>query len=183
MKIAIKDITDALSKRGWQQVPLAEEAERGGLTLLCASPFAALGLVVVNSTGEINSRWGDCQVQMSELRKNEVVGKERDLYLAFVVERGDPGHEALLQTVLGDTHVCRKLYMALNGGTIEEAIQSVPCLQASPFIAEEKTAKIIPLLESLDLPGELKHDLATRGPAKILEKLLSGKYKRPERDE
>jgi hypothetical protein len=181
MKIEIREIAGVLRKQGWQQMPLAEEAEQAGLTLFCVAPFAALGLTVVNSTGEINSRWADCQEQMSRLRKDAAVGKTKDLYLAFVVERGDPRAEAQLQSVLGDTHVCRKLYIALNGQAIEEVIQSIPCLQAATHTEETEAGNIIPLLESLDLPGDLKRDLATRSPAKILEKLLAGKYKQPEK--
>src|SRR6266566_677958 len=158
MKIEIREIFEALRKQGWQEVPLSEEARRIGLTLTCVSPFAALGLALVNSTGEINSRWAECQEEMLRLRNLEAVGKTKDLYLAFVAQKGDAAAEAQLQSVLGDTHVCRKLYIVANGQTIEELIQSIPCFQASTQIAGASGGRIIPLLESLNLSGDLKRD-------------------------
>jgi hypothetical protein len=180
MKIEILEIIDVLCKQGWQEVPLPEEAKQAGLTLICISPFAALGLVLVNSTAEINSCWADCQEQMSRLRNHEAVGKIKDLYLAFVAQKGDAAAEAQLQSVLGDTHVCRKLYLIPNGQTIRELIQSIPCLQAATQVTEASAGTIIPLLESLNLPQGLKRDLATRSPAAILKKILDGKYKQQE---
>ena len=71
-------------------------------------------------------------------------------------------------------------YIVSNGQPIEEMIQNIPCLRAMPQATDTNAGRIIPLLESLNLHGNLKRDLATRSPARILEKLLAGKYKQPE---
>lgn len=181
MKIEIQEILDLLRKQGWQEVPLPEEAKRAGLAGLCVSPFAALGLVVVSSTGEINSRWADCQVQMAQLRNQDAVGKKRDLYLAFVANERDLTAEARLQSILSDTHVCRKFYLAPNGLTVEEMIQGIPCLRAAMQTSETDVGKIVPLLETLNLPEALKLDLSKRSAAKILENLLTGQYQQAEK--
>ena len=181
MKIEIPEIADVLRKQGWQEVPLSDEAKRSGLALICISPFAALGLALFNSAGEIKSKWAECQDHMSRLRRDEAVGKTRDLYLVFVAQNGDASAEAQLQPILGDTHVCRKLYIVSNGQPIGEMIQNIPCLRATPQTTDSSAGKIIPLLESLNLHGDLKRDLASRSPARILEKLLAGKYKHPEK--
>jgi hypothetical protein len=178
MKIEIQKLAEVLSKNGWNEISLKEETKCAGLSLICVSNFAALGMAMLDTTGEIASRWADCQEQMLKLRENETVGRRKDLYLAFIVEKGNSEGETHLQSILSDTNVCRKIYIALNGRTVEEAILGIPYLNASTQGGRLNVTGIIPIVDGLGLPSDLNSDLGKRGAAAILDNLLNGKYRK-----
>ena len=181
MNIDKKLLKSAFHAPGWSELPLEPETERLGFCGIYASPYAVVAFVCANSASDVTARWPDCQVQMGELRPEKSALNQKDMYLVFLVSRVEPEAEAELLRVLSDTNVCRKLCIELEGRSLEEAVKDLSFVSAATRGDQDRKANVVPLLEALDLPKELKDDLGKSSPAKILENYLAGKYKRTER--
>lgn len=180
MKNDIAIVTDVFKEAGWEGIPLSSKMKQAGLGGIFVSSYAAVGVVIAESTNDVLVNWIECQSQMSDLRENKDVGEEKDLYLLLIVSDIDESMLPDLQTVVNDTRVCRKICVEQKGRALEEVLMDTPFLKVVGH-DEEKEDQIPGVaadLASHGMPHQLLEDLARRSPKKILENLLAGKYKK-----
>ena len=180
MKNDADQIALAFKEAEWEEVPLSHDMEKAGLNGIFVSGYAAVGVVIAGSTSNVVSCWIDCQLQMSDLRKNKAVGMEKDLYLIFIVLDIDVSELSGLQTIVNDTHVCRKICIERKGRTLEETLMDTPFLKL--VAQQERKDSQVPnaiaeLPKKHGMSRRLLDDLSSRSAGAILEKLLSGAYK------
>lgn len=180
MKDNKEEISSVFKKAEWDEVPLSHDMEKAGLNGIFVSGYAAVGVVIAGSTSDVVSCWTDCQLQMSDLRENKAVGMEKDLYLIFIVLDIDVSELSGLQTIVNDTHVCRKICIERKGRTLEETLMDTPFLKLVDH--DEKIDSQVPnvvmeLSKKHGMSNLLLNDLSTRSAGAILESLLSGAYK------
>jgi len=180
MKSDTEQIAYLFKEANWDEIPLSNEMEKAGLNGIFLSAYAAVGVVIASSTSDVVTCWTDCQLQMSDLRENQAVGKNKDLYLIFIVSDIDVSALFDLQTIVSDTHVCRKICIERKGRALEEALMDTPFLKV---VGQEKEKDdqlpdVAADLVSHGISHQLLEDLARRSPKKILERLLAGKYKK-----
>ena len=180
MKEDIVQVADVFKEADWEEIPLSDKMKQAGLSGIFVSSYAAVGVIIADSTNEVLASWTECQSQMSDLRENKAVGKNKDLYLLLIVSDIDESMLPDLQTVVSDTHVCRKICIEQKGRALEEVLMDTPFLKVVGH--EEETEDQMPGvavdLASHGMPHQLLEDLARRSPKKILEQLLAGKYKK-----
>ena len=98
MKDDIEQITQVFLESKWEKLLLSHDMEKAGLNGVFVCGYAAVGVVLANSVSNIESTWTDCQLCMSDLRKNEDIGLKKDLYLVFIVPEIDVVED--LQTIV-----------------------------------------------------------------------------------
>jgi hypothetical protein len=180
MKSDSEEIAYLFKEANWDEFPLSNEMEKGGLSGIFLSGYAAVGVVIANNTSDVVTCWIDCQLQMSDLRENQAVGKSKDLYLIFIVSDIDVSELFDLQTIVNDTHVCRKICIERKGRTLEETLMDTPFLKLVHQDARKDSQvpnAVMELTKKHGISDLLLNDLSTRSAGAILEKLLSGAYK------
>jgi hypothetical protein len=180
MKDDREEISSVFKKAEWEEVPLSHDMERAGLNGIFISGYAAVGVVIASSASDVVTCWIDCQLQMSDLRENQAVGKNRDLYLIFIVSDIDVSALSDLQTIVNDSHVCRKICIERNGRTLEETLMDTPFLKLVDHddkIDSQVPNVVMELSKKHGMSNLLLNDLSTRSAGAILERLLSGAYK------
>ena len=179
MKDNKEEISSVFKKAEWKEITLSHDMEKAGLNGIFVSGYAAVGVVIAGSTSDVVSCWTDCQLQMSDLRENKAVGMEKDLYLIFIVLDIDVSELSGLQTIVNDTHVCRKICIERKGRTLEETLMDTPFLKV--VVQPKKTARKVPdagvVLSEYGMPHYLLKDLSSRSPVAILDRFLAGEYK------
>ena len=175
-----EEITYLFKKANWDEIPLSNEMEKASLNGIFFSGYAAVGVVIASSVSDVVTCWIDCQLQMSDLREKRAVGKSKDLYLIFIVSDIDVSALFDLQTIVNDTHVCRKICIERKGRTLEETLMDTPFLKLVDH--DEKIDSQVPnvvmeLSKKNGMTNLLLNDLSTRSAGAILERLLSGTYK------
>ena len=175
-----KEITYLFKKANWDEIPLSNEMEKAGLNCIFLSGYAAVGVAIASNVIDVVTCWIDCQLQMSDLRENQAVGKSKDLYLIFIISDIDVSALFDLQTIVNDTHVCRKICIERKGRTLEETLMDTPFLKLVDH--DEKIDSQVPnvvmeLSKKHGMSNLLLNDLSTRSAGAILERLLSGAYK------
>lgn len=179
MKNDADQIALAFKEAEWEEVPLSHDMEKAGLNGIFVSGYAAVGVVIAGSTSDVVSCWTDCQLQMSDLRENKAVGMKKDLYLIFIVLDIDVLELSGLQTIVNDTHVCRKICIERKGKTLEETLMDTPFLKVvgQPKKTDTKVPDAGVALGEHGMPHHLLKDLSSRSPVAILDKFLAGEYK------
>ena len=180
MKNDIAIVADVFKEAGWEGIPLSDTMKQAGLGGIFVSSYAAVGVAISNSTNDVLANWAECQSQMSDLRENKAVGKNKDLYLLLIVSAIDESMLADLQTVVNDTYVCRKICIERKERALEEVLMDTPFLKVvgHDVEKEDQISSVAADLASHGMPHQLLEDLARRSSKKILEKLLAGKYKK-----
>ena len=183
MKSDAEQIAYLFKEADWDEIPLSNEMEEAGFTGIFVSGYAAVGVIIARSIIDVVNSWIDCQLQMSDLRENPAVGKSKDLYLIFIVSDIDVSALFDLQTIVNDTHVCRKICIERKGRTLEETLMDTPFLKLVDH--DEKIDSQVPnvvmeLSKKHGMSNLLLNDLSTRSAGAILERLLSGAYKNKE---
>ncbi len=180
MKNDIAIVADVFKEAGWGGISLSDTMKQAGLGGIFVSSYAAVGVVIAESTNYVLANWIECQLQMSDLRANKDVGEKKDLYLLLIVSDIDESMLPDLQTVVNDTHVCRKICVERKERALEEVLMDTPFLKVVGH-EEEKEGQMPGVaadLASHGMPHQLLEDLARRSSKKILERLLAGKYKK-----
>ena len=170
---------------GWKEISPMEEFKECDEMVIYTCEYATVGIVIASSTEKIIACWVDWQVRMSDLRKNPKVGVRKDLYLIFIVEHIDENARLSLQMVTNDTHVCRKICIERGGRMLDEALMDIPFLKIEEQKGERylEIKSILPEFEGRKFSKPLLKDLATRSANTILDKLLTGKYRRRKSNE
>lgn len=180
MKSDVEKIEYLFKEANWEEIPLSSEMKEAGLSGVFYSGYAAVGVVIKSSGYEVITSWTDCQLQMSDLRENKLIGKNKDLYLIFIVSEIDLPEFSDLHIVVNDTHVCRKICIERKGRTVEETLMDTPFLKLvnqDEKIDSQASNVAIELSRKYGMSNLLLNDLSTRSAAAILDKLLSGEYK------
>ncbi len=180
MKSDTEQIAYLFKEANWDEIPLSNEMKEAGLNGIFLSGYAAVGVAIASSVSGVVTCWIDCQLQMSDLRENQAVGKNKDLYLIFIISDIDVSALFDLQTIVNDTHVCRKICIERKGRTLEETLMDTPFLKLVDH--DEKIDSQVPnavmeLSKKHGMSNLLLNDLSTRSAGAILERLLSGTYK------
>jgi hypothetical protein len=164
---------------GWTEIPPIEDLTECGKMAIYTCEYATVGIVMAPKEGKIIECWADCQVRMSDLRKNPKVGTKKDLYLIFIVEHIDENARLPLQMVTNDTHVCRKICIERSGRMLDEALMDIPFLKIEEQKGERysEIKSILPEFGGRKFSKQLLKDLATRSANTILDRLLTGKYR------
>lgn len=180
MKNDADQIALAFKEAEWEEVPLSHDMEEAGLNGIFVSGYAAVGVVIAGSTSDVVSCWTDCQLQMSDLRENKTVGMEKDLYLIFIVLDIDVSELSGLQTIVNDTHVCRKICIERKGRTLEETLMDTPFLKVvvQPKKTDTEAPDAAVIIGEYGMPHHLLNDLSSRSPEAILDRFLDGEYKK-----
>lgn len=181
MKQDIEQVSEIFRAANWNEIPLSEEMQQPCLNGVYVCDYAAVGVVVCSTVKDVLSRWADCQVQISDLRQHVAVGLDKDLYLTFIFPEIDTTALGALQSIINDTHVCRKICIERRERTLKEALMDTPFFKV---VDQEKQLPEAPIdFEDHGLSQQLLEDLARRSSSVVLQKLLSGKYKKAERNE
>ena len=170
---------------GWTEISPIENLKECGKMTIYTCEYATVGIVIASKEGKIIECWADCQVRMSDLRKNPKVGAKKDLYLIFIVEHIDENARLSLQMVTNDTHVCRKICIERGGRMLDEALMDIPFLKIEEQKGERylEIKSILPEFEGRKFSKQLLKDLATRSANTILDRLLTDKYRGRKSDE
>jgi len=182
MKSAVEQVTGIFQSNGWIEVSLSEEMRQAGLDGIYVCKYAAAGVVFADDVSDIATRWANCQVQMSDLRDNQNVGTQKDLYLVFIIQELDMTAISILQGILNNTYVCRKICIEQNNGrSLEDALRDTPFFEAIGKGEQENVqmADIDSELEQNELPEKLQKYLANakQSASKVLDSLLDGEYR------
>jgi|GEM_PF-6469025 len=178
MKQDAQQVSEIFRSAGWKEISLSEEMEKAGLDGVYVCDYAAVGLVISSTMNDVLQCWADCQVQISDLRKHEAVGLDKDLYLTFIFPEIDTTALDALQSIINDTHVCRKICIERRERTLKEALTDTPFFKV---VDQEKQLPEAPIdFEDHGLSQQLLEDLARRSSSVVLQKLLSGEYKKAE---
>ncbi|MFH1975059.1 MAG: hypothetical protein ABIJ52_05800 [Pseudomonadota bacterium] len=185
MKDDIEQIAHMFTMAEWKYVPLSHDMKKSGLNGIFVCGYAAVGVVIVGGTSDVVSCWTDCQIQMSDLRKNKDIGIKKDLYLIFIVPDIEVSELKDLQTIINDTHVCRKICIERKGRSLEEALMDTPFLKVvgQPKKTDTKAPEATVDLSAYGMPHHLLDDLSSRSPGTILDRFLAGKYKEEEKSD
>src|SRR5258707_295765 len=117
-----EELTRLFASAGWAALPTKESLIHLGFTGVYVSTYAAVGVLILPSSEKVVTHWTDYQEAMIQIRKEDSVGSEKDLYLLFIVQWIDANDASRLQEILDDTHVCRKLLIERKERALSEAL-------------------------------------------------------------
>jgi len=185
MNPKIDEVTKILISAGWQEIILSEDMREAGLDAIYIDNYAAAGIVISSTTSDVKAVWIQCQAEMAELKTNEKVGTNKDLYLIFIIKEIDPEKIGDLRDLTNDTNVCRKICLGQNDRSLEETLRDLPfirfVLQAEAESTEEVVEKDVGFAQKL--PKKLGNDLARSSASRVLDNWLKGKYGESKNDE
>lgn len=170
MNPVIRELTDALTAAGWS---LQQEPPLRSLDSVLTCSYAAVGLWFVPDAKTAIRNWIVAQAEFAELRPS--LGRDRDLYLLICVNHIEADAMNELPSVIGDTHVCRKILLEIRNRRPKDALDDVPLLFWSGPNGDAPDRRDIPGDDS-HLPPRLLDDLGRRSAARILDAILAGDY-------
>lgn len=176
MKPDTEQASEIFRAANWKECPLSDEMKQAGLIGIYVCDYAAVGLVISSTVTDVLSHWADCQVHMADIRQNPAVGSNKDLYLTFIFPEIDTAALEALQSVINDTHVCRKICIEQRERSLKEALMDTPFFKG---LDQENQLPKAPIdFEGHGLSPQLLVDLASRSAGVVLQKLLRGEYKK-----
>lgn len=179
MKKDTEYISNLFRKSNWDEVSISKNILYNiNLDLSFCNDYAVVGLVLEDDIQKIVNNWSECQIQMADLRENQIVGSKKDLYLIFIVKQIHLAEIDKLQLMLNDTRVCRKICIERNDLSIEATLMQVPFLKFSTQINEQL---VIDNCTNIDLSlkglsSVILNDLTNCSKEKIVENILQDKY-------
>ncbi len=159
-------------KSRWQQLELTEPMKASGLVGLFVSTYAAAGVSLPLGVQQLLDTWSRAQSLMAELRDNPKVGKQKDMYLLFLISSIDPNYVEALQGVCNDTHVCRKICIEVGNRDINEVLMETPFFRFR-HSNEDSPEGSLPIG---NISKHIVEDLAKSSKERILERLVGGEY-------
>lgn len=181
----IHDVKKLFLAAGWEEISLSADMEKAGLDAVYTDNCAAAVGVISSTISDVKRIWIPCQAEMAELKTNEKVGTNKDLYLIFIIKEIDPEKIGDLRDLTNDTNVCRKICLGQNGRSLEETLRDLPffgsVLQAEPEPTEEAVEKDFGFAQKL--PKKLENDLARGSASRVLDNWLKGRYGESKNDE
>ena len=177
MNSVVRTIRETLCASGWVDMTVGTSRH---LDLVLKRSFAVVGVVFSARGHDALQRWILAQGELAEIR--ESIGRNHDLYLLICLPEIDSATMDQLPTVIGDTHVCRKLVVELRGRSVDEALLDVPLLLWQALGNGSDDIGYVELAESSISPL-LIDDLGMKSPERILEAWLDGRYDRHEDDD
>ena len=177
------DEVDLLFKSvGWKAVTPSEDAKKAGLVRVYTKVYAAVGVAFHESASDLLARWADCQVAMAEFKNAEIADSTTDLYFVLIdlsLDEYDDFRPSL-QTLVNDTHVCRKIIVEKRGRPFEVALQDTPFFVTSNLevrgLGDVGAASLV--LGQNNISQALMDDLAKRSASVVLDNLLNRKYEK-----
>lgn len=176
MDKTIRNLEIVLKSTGWTKVQLTSEAEKIGLTTMFEAVYAIAGICLAPTVKEVVECWADCQSYMQDFKNTDSEKSRKDLYLILIVPTISPDELSKIEQIINDTHICRKICIELRGRSLLEALSDCGLITIGVKDTGIDIPDIILKVAGKQLPREALHDLATRSPKTIFDKLLNNAY-------
>lgn len=169
------DFSKIVDSKEWK-ISLSEEEKVQGFSAIFESVYAVAGIAVLPNIKQAVSSWTEFQGLMLNYRNQPEGNTKKDLYLIFIVPFIDSSQLATIETMINDTHVCRKICIEQKGRSLNEALNDCGFITTIHSVLDSSERNLSNQASNQGLSEEILNDLRTRSEKTIFEKLLDNSY-------